>query len=359
MNVAANNIVADPTTLQWWSAALKGNRGPISESEPMTGYYRARWKNRQTGEETLYAVAYWWHNGKCFCKVNAPGMVGVQPTLQGDQHNKMMERWPFVSKEPIEYDVYQAVVAGKPWPDQHVAPKAAPAEASNDLPNSVGAEKQVAAPVAGAAPPPAERTTEVDNSPQAVLRREIEAASSGLSNYVRQRDDGPVYLIQSDAMAGAAQSLRAQLLAISNKAKEAREEANRPHNDAIKANGLIWTPLATEAKRLADFLRDGPMKAWEVHKREQQQAAAKAAAATGAPAVSNAPVPAARIKGATGKAASVKEIDVAVIHDVDAVFKHFRTNQQVLAILQALANAAVRAGIAVPGTSTQKDVSIT
>jgi hypothetical protein len=354
----------DPTTLRWWAAALKGQRGPINSNEPMTGYYRARNKNRQTNEETLYAVAYWWHNGKCFCRSNPPGTIGAAPTLTGDKHERMMASWPYVSKEPIEFDVYQSVLAGKPWPDQHVAPKAAPAETSDGLPHD--AERQgTPPPAAGAVPPPAERTTEVDNSPQAVLRREIEAARAGITNYVKRDPDGKASsLIDSDAMASAAQSLRSQLLTFSNKAKKAREDANRPHNDAIKANGQIWTPLEFLAKSTADDLRDGPIKAWEVHKREQAASAARAAqaatAASGTPVapVSNAPAPSAKIKGATGKAASVQEIKIAVIHDQDQVYAHFRNNEQVKAILQGLANAAVRAGIEVPGVTVTEDVSI-
>src|SRR4051794_28346104 len=112
----------DPTKLYWWTAALKGERRPMTE-DPMAGFYRARSKNKQTGVETLFAVAYWWHNGRCFCRVNGG------PTLTGEKHERMLAAWPYVSKEPVQYDVYQAVIAGKPWPDQHVAPKEDPAEA--------------------------------------------------------------------------------------------------------------------------------------------------------------------------------------------------------------------------------------
>lgn len=358
MNVAANNIVADPTTLQWWASALKGTRGPISEGEPMTGYYRARSKNKQTNVETLFAVAYWWHNGKCFCKVNGPGVVGVQPTLVGEKHERMMSAWPYVSKEPVEFDVYQSVVAGNPWPDQHVAPKAAPAEASTQ-PLDAGSPPSEA----GAADQP---EPEIDNTPQGSMRRELDNAKKGIARYVRVKPDGGGVesLIVSDDMAGAAQSLRAQLLALSNSAKKAREAANKPHQDAIRANGVIWSPMETDAKQAADDLRDGPMKAWELHKRAQQASAIKAAeaasTASGATVqpVSNAPAPAAKIKGAVGKSARVEEIKIAVIHDLELVFQHFKANDQVRAILQGLSNAAVRAGIEVPGTTTDKDVSI-
>lgn len=340
---------------------MKGERRPINSNDPMTGYYRARSKNKQTNEERLYAVAYWWHKGVCFCKVDGGD------TLQGEKLQRMIGSWPFVSKEPIAYDVYQSVVAGNPWPDQHVAPKAAPAETS-DMPLDVRGDSP--APPTGAAdqPKPAEP---VDDSPKGILKREIDAAIAGITNYVKKDENGKIVsLITSDAMAGAAQSLRAQLLAASNKAKKAREEANRPHQDAIKANGLLWSPLETIAKATADDLRDGPMKAWEIHKREQEAAAAKATVAANAANVrnavnpmpvqvsSNAPAPSARIKGATGKAASVTEVKIAVIHDQDLVYAHFKNNDQVKAILQGLANAAVRAGIEVPGTTTDKDVAI-
>src|SRR5579859_194438 len=350
----------DHTKLYWWQAALKGERRPITADEPMTGFYRARSKNKQSGEETLYAVAYWWHVGKCFCKVNAPGMVGVQPTLTGDKLQRMIASWPHVSKEPIAYDVYQAVVAGSAWPDQHVVEKAAPAAASMLL----DAQSPTAT-TAGAVDQQQADPEPVDNSPQGILKRDIEAARAGIARYVTKGEDGKIaYLVDSDDLAGAAQSLRATFLKHANAAKKAREEANRPHNEAIRANGKIWTPLEDDAKHFADMLRDGPIKAWELQKRANAEAAAKAAAAASAASgttvapVSNTPAPSAKIKGATGKAASVTETKKAVIVDQDAVYAHFKDDLQVKAILQGLATAAVRAGITVPGTTVDKDVDI-
>lgn len=343
----------DPTKLNWWSAAINGERRPITE-DPMTGYYRARHKNKQTGQERLYAVAYWWHNGKCFCKVDGG------ETLVGEKLARMIEAWPHVSKEPIKYDVYQAVVAGKPWPDQHVDEKAAPAESANK-PLPQAADSPQATTEAGAA----DQSKPEDNTPQAILKWEIDNAKKGVSRYVTmEAGKAAVYRIDSDDMLAAAQELRSKLLALGNKAKKAREEANRPHNEAIRANGKVWSPMEDEAQRMANWLRDGPMKAWEQHKRDAQATAARAAAAaaqvSGAPVqpASNAPAPSAKIKGATGKTASVSTVKVAVIEDQDAVYRFFRDNEQLKAILQGLANGSVRAGIEVPGVTVKEEVSI-
>jgi len=73
---------------------------------------------------------------------------------------------------------------------------------------------------------------------------------------------------------------------------------------------------------------------------------------------SNAPAPLAKIKGATGRAASVGAVKVAEITNWNLVWQHFADNEQVKAILQALANGAVRAGIDVPGVTVKDDVSI-
>lgn len=342
----------DPTKLNWWQAALRGERRPIAE-DPMTGYYRAKTKNKRTGEVTLHAVAYWWHNGKCFCK------VGGGATLTGDQLQRWIERWPYVSKEPIKYDVYQAVVAGKPWPDQHVDEKAAPAEsASKPLPEAADTSK---AGEAGAADQPKQEAPAepVDNTPQGILKRDIEAAKKGVSRYVEvEQGKAAIYKIDSDDMLNAAQELRSKLLALATKAKKAREEANRPHNDAIRANGKIWSPLEDEAQRMANWLRDGPMKAWQQHKLDQAAAAKKASETAGAPVPSNAPPPSAKIKGATGRSASAGTIKVALIEDQDKVYQFFREDEQLKAILQGLANGAVRAGIEVPGVTVKEEASI-
>lgn len=345
----------DPTTLDWWTRALEGKRADINPNEPMTGYYRARSKNKQTGEETLFAVAYWWHGGKCFCKVNPPGAIGVQPTLTGEKHERMMTAWPQVAKEPIKYDVYQSVVAGKPWPDQHVTETAAPAEASIQ-------PLDAKPPAAGAAEPPAEN---LDSSPQAVLARDIAEAKRGVSRYVRQEPGKAVeYLIDSDDKAGAAQTLRAKLLSLSKTAEKARIEANAPHQKAIKENGLIWSPLEDEATRMANWLRDGPMKRWEQDKRDalaaaqKQAAAASEASGTKVEPQSNMAAPKSQVKGATGKAAAVTTLKVAVIEDWDKVYQFFRDDEQVKAILQGIANRSVRAGIEVPGAAVKEEVAI-
>ncbi len=345
MNAPAN-IAFNPATFDWWKSALKGIRGPISEGEPMQGYYRSRVKNKQTGEETLRAVAYWYRGDRLCCQVDTR-------LMEGEQLQRWVGYWPYVSKEPVTYEAWAGVVKeGKPWPDQHVIEKAAPAEASTQPLDANGTP-----PAAGAAEP---------TTPEGKLKLEIETAIKGMTRYVKPNEKGePLNLIDSDDMSGAAQSLRATLLALSNKAKKAREDANRPHQEAIRANGTTWNPLEAMAKTAADALRDGPMKAWELHKRQQAAAAATAtqaatAANNGTPVqvASNAPAPAARIKGATGKAASVSTVKVATITDIDKVFAHFRDNEQVKAILQGLANAAVRAGIEVPGTTVAEDVAI-
>lgn len=336
----------------WWKAALKGERGPIHDGEPEQGFYRHRTKNKQTGVETLYAVAFW-YAGDIRTPENIRCQVGGQ-ILKGEQLQRTIGAWPFISKEPISHKTWMAVVAGQPWPDQHVTEKAAPASEASNQPLDAGATSQGA----GAA-------DQSELTPQARLKVEIEKAKAGLANYVKRGEDGrAVNLIDSDEKAGAAQMLRSSLLALSNKAKKAREEANRPHNEAIRANGLIWSPMETEAKSFADMLRDGPMKTWELHKREQQAAAQKATQAAtnavGAPmqVASNAPAPSAKIKGATGRSARVEETFIAVIHDQALVYEHFKDNEQVKAILQGLANAAVRAGIEVPGVTKEKDVNI-
>lgn len=340
----------------WWKAALNGTRGPIHEGEPQPGFYRARSKNKQTGVETLTAVAFWYAGGEIKPE-NLRVQIGTRdPARPGSEDlQRATDAWPFISKEPVSHAAWTGVVKeGKPWPDQHVNEKAAPAETSSTQP----LDDKATSHGAGAA-------DQSELTPQAKLKAEIETAKQGLSRYVKRGEDGKeISLIDSDDMAGAAQSLRDTLNKLSTRAKKAREDANRPHNEAIRANGAIWSPLESEAKKFAEMLRDGPMKAWETHKREQLAAAAKAAQAaseasgTKVEPKPNTPAPASKIKGATGKAASVSTVKIAVIHDQAKVYEHFKDNEQVKAILQALANAAVRAGIEVAGTTVAEDVAI-
>jgi hypothetical protein len=340
----------DYTKFHWYRKMLKGERGPISPNEIMAGYYRYRTVSRSTGEVKLSAVGVWY---------DPPTKEGIKIQVNG-QHveheigavDKWTRNWPFLAKEVVEFSVYKRVLAGHPWPDQHVDPVSVDANKEEPPPLSTG-------PSAG------ESNSEVDYSPRAVMAREVGVAVLGVRRYIKKTEYGPpTYLIDSDDMAKGAQELRARLNAMANRAKAILDKANRSHLDAIAENRKNWSPIENTARDWAKELATGPLHAWEKHKIVQHEAALKASAAASAEAghavtvPSNAPAPTGTIKGATGRAASVKPVNKAVIVDYDLVYNHFKHAEALKAILQGLANDAIGAGIEVPGTTVEKDVKI-
>ena len=90
---------------QWdhWRNALKGQRGPISDGNPESGFYRNR----------NIPYAYWKDAaGTLHCHINGKACLDM------DRANTA---WPFASKEPVTRAAYDAVLSTGTWPDQHEA----------------------------------------------------------------------------------------------------------------------------------------------------------------------------------------------------------------------------------------------
>ena len=107
--MSAKAQVANPYA--WHDAAMRGVRRPISADEPMTGWYRNRRKDKQTGVVTWTAVAYWKDTttGEQRCHID-----GKAPT-----ENRMFETWPYASKYPISEETYDAYLATGKWPEHN------------------------------------------------------------------------------------------------------------------------------------------------------------------------------------------------------------------------------------------------
>ena len=312
----------DPRKYDWWRNALEGRRGDINPNVPMTGFYR-RQSKIGSGEIVLTPVAVWYstNDGALLCLAGREGM----------SEEWTRSNWPYFSKHPIPHDVYKAVMGGAPWPDVHVIEK----------PKEADGEHAAAATL------------------DQIMLRDIEAAAAGVAAYKT---------IDSDEMAVKAQSLRAQLMALGNKADKERDAEKRPHLEAGRAIDAKWKKIVAAANDAALVLRRA-MEKWEDDKREAQrradQAAAKAAAEAQAsgeapPAApkSNMPAPSTQIKAGGARAASVGTIKVAEITDLDLVYQHFKGQDAIRDLLQKMANAAVNAGITVPGTEVKERATI-
>lgn len=314
-------------SFDWHANALKGERGPIFDGEPMSGWYENRRKNKNTGKIERNLVAYWKdsHDGSQRCHLNGRDV----------DNDTAQTMWPFASKRPIAADIYHAVLAGAPWPNTADSVNEA-AEAESD-----------------------------DSDPMAAIVRDIDKAKADVANYTK---------IESDEELVRAQSLRSHLTALAGKLDKAREALVRPHIDAQREVNSVWNPIIADAKNFAAKVRV-PMEAWESFKREQAKKAQetadrlareheesiRAAAEAGKPLPpliaptappSNAPAPVAKISGGGGRAASVSVWNEVIIDDEAAVYGYLKGAPDLTALILKLAQNAVTAGLTVPGTHT-------
>lgn len=327
-----------------------------SINDPMPGFYRVKATARD-GSTRMIPLAY--HPvgdfGDVECFVDGARVEGVRG----------IDKWPWAI--PVTKEAYDVALTGRPWPDVDRIVHEAGSLSNN--------------------PPPDEEL-----SPEEALRRRINDAIAGVYAYANVNDNRVetlipgiqdkkvVSLIADDDASGRAQTLRSLLLLLSSEADKERVAEKDPHKLAAEEVDGRWQPIVKLAKAGADALRIA-MSTWETFKFNKQQeeeterrraeqaqvAAAQAeAVATGRPvAVTIAPppppAPAAprKIKGGSGRAASVATVVVVQsVSDWTTLFQHLRLRESVQDALIKEANIELRAGNPVPGVVTQqiKDV---
>lgn len=281
--------------------------------------------------------------------------VGPEDTGQDLAGDKLNELWTYVADNAITEGTYREVAKlGKPWPDAHDPSKNKPIEAKFKL---------------GDVTPSPEAFDKPSESPEQKLAREIAEARAGVSQYEK---------IDSDTMAGQALSLKNEITTLAGKLDKVREALVRPHVDAqAEVNGRL-NPIIKDAKaQSATLLR--AIGGWEDTKRAAQRAAEQAQARrdmeasktrewneaappgsipepikTAPPIASNAPPPSSQVAAAVGRKASVKVSKFVTDIDVDKAFAQFRNEPGVRAVLIALAQKAVDAGLSVDGATVEE-----
>lgn len=285
-------------TFDWYTAALKGERGDISADEPRSGFYRAKSK-----DGTLSAVAIWYDSND--------GTLRYQDNGRDVDDMKARERWPYVSKKPIPEDVFWHFRDTGVWRDIDETATAIHADKSEG-----GPEKQIAGKIA--------------------------EAKKAVPQYLK---------IESDEAAARAQSLRSTLTGLKGEAKKAYDELNRPLLDEQKRIRGIWNPIVEDAEASSIQLRTA-LEDWELAKRKAAQAAETAGVKP------NMPAPSAKISGGMGRAASAKPYTAVISISIDEVYTQFKGDDRVYQLLTTLAQEAINGGIAVPGAKTEEKVKI-
>ncbi len=299
------------TSYDYWQNALAGNFGPVHEDSPQPGFYRKR-----TGKSAGYVpVAIW---------VDGPG--GIECLVDGAERDAS-EVWTYCCPHPITEEQYHARINTGKWHDEDAAVTASLGHNQPDQADSI--------------------------------KDQIDAALKGVADYGA---------ITSDETAAKAQSLRSRLLELSRDADKHRETLKRPHFEAGKAVDELYQPLVKAAKSGADTIAK-ELSAHETRKArieadrlaaERKRLAEEQAkhAPIGAPEPAPEPMPipvAAPIKGAYGRAAAVKIVKVAKVVDQDAAYAALKSQPDLAALIQKLAQKLVDAGFSVAGVEVTEE----
>lgn len=305
----------------WWQRALAGGEIgspalPVHDGDPQPGFYRRRTKR----QGAFIPVAIWPEDGR------------IVALCDGEEADAS-EIWTYCCQHPVSEEAYRTRSFTGKWPDEDGA-------VSKSL-----------------EPPPAGHNNAPTDDAE-ILKEQIDAASAGVADYAE---------IADDAMAAKAQSLRSRLLELSGEADTKREAEKRPHLEAGRVIDAKFQPLIKAAKAAADTIR-AALGAFETRKAKvaeaarvarveaERLAALKASPATGdkavlapSPPVAPEPPPTTAIKGAYGRAATVKVVKVATVTNIDAAYGFLKTHKELVELIGKLAQRAVEAGYEVPG----------
>jgi len=283
----------------FWRRRLAGEQLPIHDGEYQAGFYRMK-----SRDGTHHPVAYWFaKDGTIRCRIGNKDV----------NEQTAAERWMWASKWPITHELYKAVIAGDPWPDQHPL-----VTMSNN------------------APP--------DDS--------FEALSVAIGDMSREA----AALIHKGAAqdqdaADRAADLAGLLADFQKRAEAARVVEKKPHDEAAKAVQQKWSPII-ESAEIFKRLKNAVIAPFLTKKQQAEREAREAAAKAGQPAPE--PVRGSTTKAGTrGRAVALRTQKQVVIEDRAAVLAYFADGDSMTAFLQDMAEKAVRAGV------TPKGVKVT
>ena len=297
----------------YWRDALAGRNPEIHVDAPQAGRYTMR---KERGGRR-YPVAIWSNtDGQMVALV---GFEGKQTSVEHPD-----EIWNWCARNPISAEVYNVAVATGRFPDD--LPEAAMPPAKMKAPEitSKKADDMTAAAITQAiaadAPLPGHNQPPPDSEFESLKEQlaSVKALAASIKTIASEHDNK------------MAQGYRARLLELGKQLDKRRDALKRPHLEAGRAVDNLWNPLVHDAEDSAGTLRN-LMRAWETKKARE----------------------ATQIRGAYGKAASVRSIRVVTEIDYGVVFTYFKDNAEVQALLKKLAQKAVEADVEVPGVTVE------
>ena len=318
-------------TYTFWQNALAGREQPVHESEPHEGFW---YKRQKTGPRL--PVATWWDGGGTLvAKVgfaDAPKMADP------------IELWTWICRTPVSEEDYRAAYEAGAWPDD---------------------------------PPPARGSVAGDNlsgDPAEALEAELSGEEETTKEFLAKP-------VETQAQADKAAVWAKRVTEISKRAVDQHGVEKRPHLEAGKIVDQKWFPLRDRANSLASLLKQHVTPFLQAQKRAEEKRAREAAEeaarlrdeaaqlaeeddqrsvdraaelARQADVAEKASVPKNASAGRTGAKVSLRTEKRARIVDFDACLQALKTHPDLKALVEQLANRAVRAGVPLAGVEVEE-----
>ena len=290
----------NPATYTFWRRALAGHKMPMHEGDPQSGFYRLKERGQSDS-----AVAYWF----------ADEAAGISCLLNGKlmPKEKGIDLWTYCCDKPVSHEDYNHRIQLGRWPNETPLLSQAPA---------------------GHNKPPPDNTMEALLSVLDAIEREAK----------RILDAGPA---KTQDEVDQASDIANELGDLEKRVVEAHRVEKAPVLAQTKAIDGKWFKLRDKAQDLKSKIKLRVVTPFLVKAKRDQEIALAAAQQAG---VDLAEVQTEKVRaGSMKRTTSLKMVKTARIEDFGAALTFFRGNQEIIELVQKLADRAVRAGVSVPG----------
>jgi hypothetical protein len=255
------------------------------------------------------------------------GIAKIVCTLNGQpvEEVRSWELWSYVARSPAAYDDYKHRIDYGRWPNE--------IEAALEPPWATDPKRMQAA--LGHNKPPQDDTFEG-------LQAHIDALAAEAKALI---EEGAA---KTQVEADRASDLSNLFGELQKKAIALHKAEKEPHLEAGRAVDKKWFPLRDTADNIKAALKRYVVTPFLLAKRDEQAALQEKAEKLG---VADRIEPEQISAGSLKRTTALRTRKSARIDDIDVLWKHLKTNPDVVWTMQKLADAAARAGNPYPGTA--------
>lgn len=314
----------------YWTNALAGTLGPVSDGDPQCGFYR----RRLFKDGPFVPVAIW------------RGEDGAFVALVDGKTAYAADIWTWVCDKPITEAEYHKVMAGEGWSDEPRAasvPSNIPADPFEALKIEFAAEQEVAAELL------AKPVTEQNHADQiAVLTKRLSSIKSKATS-LHKTEKHPS-LDESRRIDTKWRDLKEEPDTLTKKLKRHLDaylnELDRQEKERQRIAREEADRIRREAEAAAEAAaQEGNAQAAAEAGRLEREAAAAAREAQARNASA----------GRTGAKVSLRTFTFATITDFDALLMALKDRPEIRECVETLANRAAKSGVELPGMTISSE----